>query len=178
MRLVEKPEVPPSNLAMIGMYYLKDGPGLMQSIEQVMHEAVQSKGIYLPDPLQLMLDEDYRLEAYRVQGWYDCGTIEALLDTNRVLLGNGHQKEIDTIESVIIPPVCIEEGAHIRQSVVGPYVSIASHAVVGHSIISDSIINEGATVHDALLQRSLIGEHAFVKEDINVLTWGFFGQGE
>ena len=75
----------------------------MQSIEQVMHEAVQSK-FYLPDPLQLMLDEGHRLEAYRVQGWYDCGTIEALLDTNRVLLGNGHQKEIDTIESVIIPP--------------------------------------------------------------------------
>ena len=64
VRLVEKPEVPPSNLAMIGMYYLKDGPGLMQSIERVMHEGRTVKGeFYLPDPLQLMLDEDYRLEA-------------------------------------------------------------------------------------------------------------------
>ena len=173
VRLVEKPEVPTSNLAMIGMYYLKDGPALMQHIERVMLEGRTVNGeFYLPDPLQLMLDEGYRLEAARVQGWYDCGTIEALLDTNRVLLANGHQKETDTMESVIIPPVCIEEGAHIRRSVVGPYVSIASGAVVENSIIRDSILNEGATVHDALLQRSLIGEHAFVKGGFKRLNVG------
>jgi glucose-1-phosphate thymidylyltransferase len=173
VRLVEKPELPSSNLAMIGMYYLKDGPALMQHIERVMHEGRTVNGeFYLPDPLQLMLDEGYHLEAAPVRGWYDCGTIEALLDTNRVLLENGHQRLIDTIESVIIPPVCIEAGAHIRQSVVGPYVSIASQAVVEHSIISDSIINEGAMVHDALLQRSLIGEHAFVKGGYKRLNVG------
>jgi glucose-1-phosphate thymidylyltransferase len=173
VRLVEKPEVPPSNLAMIGMYYLKDGPGLMQRIERVMWEGRTVKGeFYLPDPLQLMIDEGYHLEAASVQGWYDCGTIEALLDTNRVLLENGHQKAIDTIESVIIPPVCIEEGALIRRSVIGPYVSIASQTVVEHSIIRDSILNEGASVHDALLQRSLIGEQAFVKGGYKRLNVG------
>jgi glucose-1-phosphate thymidylyltransferase len=173
VRLVEKPEVPPSNLAMIGMYYVKDGPGLMKRIERVMQEGRTVKGeFYLPDPLQLMLDEGYRLEAAPVQGWYDCGTIEALLDTNRVLLENGHQKVIETIDSVIIPPVCIEEGAHIRRSVIGPYVSIASQAVVENSIIHDSIINEGATVQDALLRRSLIGEHAFVRGGYKRLNVG------
>jgi len=173
VRLVEKPEVPPSNLAMIGMYYLKDGPGLMQRIERVMREGRTVKGeFYLPDPLQLMIDEGYHLEAASVQGWYDCGTIEALLDTNRVLLEHGHQKAIDTIESVIIPPVCIEEGALIRRSVIGPYVSIASQTIVEHSIIRDSILNEGASVHDALLQRSLIGEQAFVKGSYKRLNVG------
>ena len=173
VRLIEKPEVPPSNLAMIGMYYLKDGPALMQRIARVMQKGRTVNGeFYLPDPLQLMLDEGYQLEAATVQGWYDCGTIEALLDTNRVLLANGHQRVVDTFESVIIPPVCIEAGAHIRRSVVGPYVSIASQAVVEHSIITDSIINEGATVHDALLQRSLIGEHAFVKGGYKRLNVG------
>jgi glucose-1-phosphate thymidylyltransferase len=173
VRLVEKPELPPSNLAMIGMYYLKNGPALMHSIERVMHAGRTVKGeFYLPDPLQLMLDEDCHLEAAAVQGWYDCGTIEALLDTNRVLLENGHQRLIETSESVVIPPVCIEPGALIRRSVIGPYVSIASQAVVEHSIISDSIINEGAMVHDALLQRSLIGEHAFVKGGYKRLNVG------
>jgi glucose-1-phosphate thymidylyltransferase len=173
VRLVEKPEVPPSNLAMIGMYYIKDGPGLMQRIARVMQEGHTVKGeFYLPDPLQLMIDEGYHLEAASVQGWYDCGTIEALLDTNRVLLENGHQKAIDTIESVVIPPVCIEAGALIRRSVIGPYVSIASQAVVEHSIIRDSILNEGANVHDALLQRSLIGEQAFVKGGYKRLNVG------
>jgi glucose-1-phosphate thymidylyltransferase len=173
VRLVEKPEIPPSNLAMIGMYYLKDGPGLMERIARVMREGRTVKGeFYLPDPLQLMLDEGYQLEAAVVQGWYDCGTIEALLDTNRVLLENGHQKVTDTVESVIIPPVCIEAGARIRRSVIGPYVSIAPEAVVERSIIHDSIINEGATVQDALLQRSLIGEHAFVKGGYKRLNVG------
>jgi glucose-1-phosphate thymidylyltransferase len=173
VRLVEKPEVPPSNLAMIGMYYIKDGPGLMKRIERVMREGRTVKGeFYLPDPLQLMIDEGYHLEAASVQGWYDCGTIEALLDTNRVLLEHGHQKAIDTIESVIIPPVCIEEGAIIRRSVIGPYVSIAPQTVVEHSIIRDSILNEGASVHDALLQRSLIGEQAFVKGGYKRLNVG------
>ncbi len=171
--LVEKPEVPPSNLAMIGMYYLKDGPALMERIERVMREGRTVKGeFYLPDPLQLMLDEGYRLEAAPVQGWYDCGTIDALLDTNRILLENGHQRDAATIDSVIIPPVCIEEGAHIRRSVIGPYVSIASQAVIEHSIVHDSIINEGAIVKDALLQRSLIGEHAFVKGGYKHLNVG------
>jgi glucose-1-phosphate thymidylyltransferase len=173
VRLVEKPEVPPSNLAMIGMYYLKDGPALMQRIARVMQEGRTVNGeFYLPDPLQLMLDEGYRLEAAPVQGWYDCGTIEALLDTNRVLLENGHQRVIETVESVIIPPVCIEAGAQIRRSVVGPYVSIASGAVVEQSVIRDSIINEGATVLDALLQRSLIGENALVKGGYKRLNVG------
>jgi glucose-1-phosphate thymidylyltransferase len=173
VRLVEKPEVPPSNLAMIGMYYLKDGPGLMKRIDQVMQRGQTVKGeFYLPDPLQLMIDEGYHLEAASVEGWYDCGTIEALLDTNRVLLENGHQRVIDTIDSVIIPPVCIEEGALIRQSVIGPYVSIASQAVVEHSIIRDSILNEGASVHDALLQRSLIGEQALVRGSYKRLNVG------
>jgi glucose-1-phosphate thymidylyltransferase len=173
VRLVEKPETPPSNLAMIGMYYLKDGPSLMRHIERVMQEGRTVKGeFYLPDPLQLMLDEGYRLEAAPVQGWYDCGTIEALLDTNRVLLENGHQRLIETAESVIIPPVCIEPGAHVRRSVIGPYVSIASQTVVEHSIIRDSIINEGATVQDALLQRSLIGENALVKGGYKRLNVG------
>jgi glucose-1-phosphate thymidylyltransferase len=173
VRLVEKPEVPPSNLAMIGMYYLKDGPGLMARIDRVMREGRTVKGeFYLPDPLQLMLDEGYRIEAAPVQGWYDCGTIEALLDTNRVLLENGHQKVSATSDSVIIPPVCIEEGAHIRRSVVGPYVSVASGAAIENSIIHDSIINAEASVQDTLLQRSLIGEHAKVKGGYKRLNVG------
>jgi glucose-1-phosphate thymidylyltransferase len=173
VRLVEKPEVPPSNLAMIGMYYLKDGPGLMARIDRVMREGRTIKGeFYLPDPLQLMLDEGYQIEAAPVQGWYDCGTIETLLDTNRVLLENGHQKVSATCDSVIIPPVCIEEGAHIRRSVVGPYVSIASGAAVENSIIHDSIINAGAIVQEALLRRSLIGEQALVKGGYKRLNVG------
>jgi glucose-1-phosphate thymidylyltransferase len=173
LRLVEKPEVPPSNLAMIGMYYLKDGPALMAHIERVMKEGRTVKGeFYLPDPLQMMIDEGYHLLAASVQGWYDCGTIDALLDTNQVLLKNGHQRVVPVTDAVIIPPVYIEEGVHIRRSIVGPYVSIAPRASIENSIVHDSIINEGAIVQDALLRRSLIGERAFVKGGYKRLNVG------
>ena len=172
-RLIEKPEVPPSNLAMIGMYYLKNGPRLMHHIERVMKEGRTVKGeFYLPDPLQLMIDEGCHLKAATVQGWYDCGTIDALLDTNRILLENGHQRSVPIADSVILPPVCIEEGVHIRRSIIGPYVSIASQASIENSIVHDSIINEGAIVRDALLQRSLIGEQACVKGGYKRLNVG------
>ena len=136
VRLVEKPEVPPSNLAMIGMYYLKDGPGLMHCIERVMQEGRTVKGeFYLPDPLQLMLDEDYHLEAAPVQGWYDCGTIEALLDTNRVLLENGHQKAHRHASSRSSSrPVCIEAGR--------------SHSSISHRAVRlDCLPGSGGTLH-------------------------------
>jgi glucose-1-phosphate thymidylyltransferase len=181
IRLVEKSEVPPSNLAMIGTYYIKDGPALMERIERAMKEGRTVKGeFYLPDPLQLMLDEGYHLEAVPVQGWYDCGTIEALLDTNRILLERGQKTIVTTDDSVIIPPVCIEYGAHIRRSVIGPYVSIAARSVIQNSIIRDSIISEGAIVQDALLQRSLVGENASVKGTYRRLNVGDFStiQGE
>lgn len=172
-RLVEKPEVPPSNLAMIGMYYVKNGPRLMECIERVMKEGRTVKGeFYLPDPLQVMIDEGCHLKAASVQGWYDCGTIDALLDTNRILLQNGHHRVVAATDSVIIPPVYIEEGVHIRRSIIGPYVSIAPQASIENSIIHDSIINEGAVVREALLQRSLIGERAFVKGGYKCLNVG------
>lgn len=162
--LIEKPEVPPSNLAMIGMYYMKDGQALMERIERVIQTGRTVNGeFYLPDPLQLMLDEGHYLQAAPVQGWYDCGTIEALLDTNRILLENGQQSVVRTEDAVIIPPVCIESGARISESVVGPYVSIAPKSVIHRSIIRDSIINEEAVVEDSVLYRSLVGEGAFVK---------------
>lgn len=163
-QLVEKPAIPPSNLAMIGMYYIKDGPALMQSIARVMQEGRTVKGeFYLPDPLQMMLDEGYHFEGATVQGWYDCGTIDTLLDTNRVLLAQKDRAIPATGDSVIIPPVYIAEGVNICQSVLGPYVSVAAGTTIQRSIVSDSIIGAGTVVQDALLHRSLIGDQAAVK---------------
>lgn len=172
-QLVEKPENPPSNLAMVGMYYLKDGPALMHRIGQIMQAKRTVQGeFYLPDPLQLMIDDGYRLEAAHVDGWYDCGTIPALLDTNRRLLAN-EPPTINTLsDSVIIPPVYIEQGAQIYRSIIGPYVSLAAHVEINSSIIRDSIINEHASIRDALLHKSLIGEKAQIIGTFKSLNMG------
>jgi len=95
VRFLQNPEVPPSKYAMIGMYYLKDGPALMQRIQRVIDAGGTVRGeFYLPAPLQLLVDDGYCINAEMVRAWYDCGTIESLLDTNRRLLQTTSQGEI------------------------------------------------------------------------------------
>ena len=176
IKLIEKPEDPPSNLAMIGMYYVKDGQGLMKRIEHAMEEDRTVKGeFFLPDPLQKMIDDNYSFNPVRVTDWYDCGTVETLLKTNRVLLGKGQSSTLDEYDcSVIIPPVCIEDGVHVSRSIIGPYVSISSGSHIQDSIIRNSIINEKSTVEDVLIQNSLIGENTVIKGTYKCLNIGDF----
>lgn len=162
-RLVEKPSEPVSNLAVIGAYYLPEARRLMEAISYIMSEGIQTKGeYYLADALQVMIDRGEVLTTETVPMWRDCGTIEALLDTNRYLLDNGHSHLVEGTHSVIIPPVYIAPSAVIDNSVVGPYVSIAEGAVVRESIVKDAIINAGAQIQSVIMAKSLIGDKAYV----------------
>ncbi|MFV9504757.1 MAG: sugar phosphate nucleotidyltransferase [Oscillochloridaceae bacterium umkhey_bin13] len=163
MRLVEKPTEPVSNLAVVGFYYLPEASRLMQAISYIMERGIQLKGeYYLADALQVMIERGEVLTAEAVPMWRDCGTIEALLDTNRYLLEHGHSTGWETSTAVIIPPVHIAPSAVIEHSVVGPHVSIAAGAVIRESIISDSIINVGAQIKSVIMSKSLIGDKAYV----------------
>lgn len=162
-RLVEKPSEPVSKLAVVGFYYLPEARRLMEAISYVMEQGIQTKGeYYLADALQVMIERGEVLTAETVSMWRDCGTIEALLDTNRYLLEHGHSTEVRPNHSVIIPPVYIAPSAVIENSVVGPHVSIAEGAVLRDSIVKDSIINEGAQIQSVIMAKSLIGDKAFV----------------
>jgi glucose-1-phosphate thymidylyltransferase len=162
-RLVEKPSEPVSNLAVVGFYYLPEARRLMDAISYTMEQGIQTKGeYYLADALQVMIDRGEVFSAETVPMWRDCGTIEALLDTNRYLLENGHSSDVEGIRSVIIPPVFIAPSAIIENSVVGPYVSVAEGAVVRDSIVKDSIINVGAQIQSVIMAKSLIGDKAYV----------------
>ncbi|HMQ30369.1 MAG TPA: sugar phosphate nucleotidyltransferase [Chloroflexaceae bacterium] len=162
-RLVEKPSEPVSNLAVVGFYYLPEARRLMEAISHVMEQGIQTKGeYYLADALQVMIDRGEVLTAEPVPMWRDCGTIEALLDTNRYLLEHGHSNTVAGTHSVIIPPVYIAPDAVIENSVVGPYVSVAAGAALRDSIVKDSIINEGAQIQSVIMAKSLIGDKAYV----------------
>jgi len=172
-RLVEKPETPVSNLAVIGLYYMKDSRLLMSCLEELIARDIKTKGEYfLADALQLMIDRGSKFEARTVDVWEDCGKPETVLHTNRYLLEHGGAQEIETENSVLIPPVYIERTAVIRDSVIGPYVSVAGEATIVRSIIQDSIINERAHIEDANLRRSLIGTDALVRGDSQRLNVG------
>lgn len=161
---VEKPDEPVSNLALVGLYYVKNSALLQRCVEAVLSGDIKTKGeYYLADALQLMVDRDAKLEVGTIDVWEDCGKPETLLATNRYLLEKSGGQEIATDNSVVIPPVHIASSASIVNSVVGPYVSIAEEVVIEHSIISDCIVDRAAHIEHAILRQSLVGSETQVR---------------
>lgn len=162
-KFVEKPDTPISNLAVVGVYYLKNWRGLVDAIDEVLAQGIQTKGeFYLADALQYMVSQGARLEAEVIPVWKDCGTREALLETNRYLLGKDGTQWPPAKESQIIQPVYVANDAIISRSIIGPNVSISSGAIVEDSILRDCIISEDAHIQNATLEFSLIGKDARV----------------
>jgi glucose-1-phosphate thymidylyltransferase len=161
--LVEKPKRPKSNLAIVGLYYFQDIAKVSAAVDYIMKEEIRTKNEYqLTDALKHLLDNGEKFKVMKIEHWYDCGTTEALIDTNRHLLEKT-QCYTKREGSIIIPPVYIADSAEISESIMGPYVSIGEDVAVKNSVIKDSIINRGATVENALLTESIIGEKASVK---------------
>ncbi|MGD0339248.1 MAG: sugar phosphate nucleotidyltransferase [Bacteroidota bacterium] len=161
--LIEKPEHPTSNLALVGLYYITNTRLLIESVTQLVKENIRTKNEYqLTDALQLMISKGERIKTFHVEGWYDCGKPETLLETNRHLLDKYPSKPShDGI--VVIPPVFISKKCTISHSVIGPYATIADGAVVRDAIIRNSIISEDAQVQGALLENSIVGNNATVR---------------
>jgi len=172
-RLIEKPTTFEHNLAVIGVYFVQDSRWLISSIEQLIREKRQTKGeYYLADALQLMIDQGAKFVAQRVEVWEDCGKPETVLHTNRYLLEKTGGQEIETENSVLVPPVYIARSARVVNSIVGPYVTIADDTVIRNAIIKDSIVNEGAVIEEVMLSGSLIGSHAHVRRAFEQLNVG------
>lgn len=165
VRFIEKPEFPSTNLALIGIYYIRRSDRLRAGLERLVRENRQVRGeFWLTDAMQLMLDDGERVRPFPVDHWYDCGTAEALLRANRDLLDQAPPAPSAARDtSTILPPSYVSPEAEIDGSIIGPHVSVAEGARIVHSVIRDSIVNANADVEDALLEHSLVGENAVVK---------------
>lgn len=173
-KIVEKPTEPKSNLAIVGIYYIFESPALFKALEKIIKEDVKTKGEYqLSDALELMIEEGIALRAQTVEYWLDCGTPEALIQTNRYLLQNNNYFK-PRPDALIRPPVYIHDTAIIENSIVGPFVSISEDVEIRNSIIKDSIINQGAYIENSLLEHSILGENSIVKEKPLHLNLGSF----
>ncbi len=169
--LIEKPQHDiGSNLAIVGLYYVKDGLELMKKIEFTMNQGMKEgylgkKEYYLTLPLKLMIQDGKRFKAPKLDDWLDCGKKETLLDTNKTLLQKfGCLNYAERYRGCIfVPPIYVDPGAKVSNSIIGPNVSIGGNAEVHDSIVSDSIINPGAKVDKMVLKESLIGENAEIK---------------
>lgn len=157
--MVEKPDTPISNLAQVGLYYLKDGRSFMDYIARAIKENLRVKGeFYLPEVFKLMINDGKQLGAPEIEEWLDCGKPETLLYTNRFLLERASGNHVCLEGCVIIPPVSIHPSAEVKHSVIGPYVSIAKNCKIHDSIIKDSVINPNSILHSTVLEKSLIGD--------------------
>jgi glucose-1-phosphate thymidylyltransferase len=171
-KLVEKPTVPPSNLALVGLYYILKPAVLFECLQEEIEKDVRTRGEYqLTDALQMMIDRGVEFRPHIIEQWFDCGNPDALLETNRHLLASVAQAP--GIEgSILLPPVSIDPTAEIIGSIVGPYVSIGAGSVVRNSIIRDSVLGEHVLVEHGLLERSLVGSRAVVKGHFTALNVG------
>lgn len=177
-KIVEKPSEPISNLAIVGIYYFTDARPLFNSLNKIIGEDRKTRGEYqLSDALQELIDEGLLIKAFPVEYWLDCGTTEAMITTNRYLLQNTHHF-IPREKCIIIPPVFIDDSANIEDSIIGPFVSISEEVEIRSSIIRDSIINRSAYVENALLEGSILGENAIVRERAMRLNLGGFSEME
>lgn len=164
-RLVEKPIIPKSNMAMVGLYKIKEGNLLMQTLDENIKNDLRTYNEFqLTDALMQMVEKDVKIKSFKVEEWYDCGKKEVLLATNAMLLGRQAQKEIQTFNNtIIIPPVSIAPNCRIQNSIIGPNVSIGENTYVDHSILKNSIIGSFSQLEDVVLQDSLVGSDASLK---------------
>jgi len=171
-KMVEKPETPISNLALVGLYYVKNSKLLFDCLQYEIDNDIRTKGEYqLTDALQLMIERGEEFSTFPVDGWYDCGKPETLLSTNEVLLKTkAHSRPL--YNCVVNPPVYIAENAQVENSVIGPFATIAGGASVKDSIVKNSIIGEGAEVSGLLLDDSIIGSNAKVSGNFKKINIG------
>jgi glucose-1-phosphate thymidylyltransferase len=162
-RIVEKPKEPISKLANIGLYYIKAVDSLWQGIDHVLAAPANKGEYYLTDAFQFMIEKGKRILAAEVGGWYDCGKLDTLLETNEILLRKGAARRPAFSADVdIIEPVYIEDGVRIERSVVGPNVSIEAGTVISDSAVANMIIGQDARLTDVRVNGGMLGNRVVI----------------
>jgi glucose-1-phosphate thymidylyltransferase len=166
-KIVEKPNTPISRRANIGLQYVKDWRTLFDGITHVLQSPPGKGGeFYLTDAFQYMVDQGRKLHVAEVGGWYDCGKVDTLLETNEHLLKHGRSKRPKKLPAgvKIIEPVYIEDSVTLQDVEIGPNVAIEADSTIVGSEIKHSILGRGVKVDRSLVHGSVIGDLQVIKE--------------
>jgi len=158
-KIVEKPKDPISKFANIGLYYIKDVDALWQGVDQVLTAPKNQGEYFLTDAFQWMIEHGRRILTAAVTGWYDCGKLETLLETNEILLRQGAARHGEFPGVTIQEPVLIEDGVTIERSSIGPNVTIEAGSVVRDSRLEHTIVGGDCTLEGAELRQSMLGNN-------------------
>lgn len=160
-RVVEKPKIPMSNLALVGVYKIKEVNHLLGALDHNITGNLRTEGeFHLTDGLMRLIEEGVEFDTCPVSTWYDCGKKETLLETNALLLDKeGYASDYlpNFDNSIIIHPVSIGKGCIISNSIIGPHASIGHNAVIESSIVRNSIIGNFASLNEVVMKKSVIG---------------------
>jgi glucose-1-phosphate thymidylyltransferase len=168
-RIVEKPKTPISKLANIGLYYIRNWKLLFEGIDHVLASPPHLGEYFLTDAFQYMIEKGARIKVIEVEGWYDAGKIETMLETNQTMLTKGRSRRPQSVDgSIIVDPVYIEDDVKILNSRIGPNVSIGAGSVIDGSELSHTIVGTKAQIIKSKLVNSLVGDEARLE--------GFSGQ--
>ena len=166
-RVVEKPSIPKSNLALVGVYKIKETELLYSCLSKnIENNHKKYDEFSLTDALECMIQLGASFQYFKVPHWFDCGQKESLIQSNATLLkkfGGSPTHSDDYKNSIIIPPVSIGKGCIIKNSVIGPNVAIGENTIINYAIIKDSIIGAYSNLYEIVLNNSLIGSDAEVK---------------
>jgi glucose-1-phosphate thymidylyltransferase len=174
--VVEKPHIPKSNMALVGIYKIKESKQMFQCLEKNIRQGLRSHGEYsLTDALDCMIQLGAKFKSFKVENWFDCGRKETLLESNATLLkkfGPHIENEKKFENTVIIQPVSIGAGCNIKNSIIGPNVSIGENTTVEASIIKNSIIGSFSNLFDIVLDYSIIGSDTGLRGETRTLNIG------
>lgn len=176
---VEKPEHFVSDLAIIGIYYFKDGDYLKKELQYLLDNDIKEKGEYqLTNALENMKKKGTRFVPGKVSEWLDCGNKDATVYTNQRVLefDKGKPalrgKDVRIENAVIIEPCFIGDSVIITDSVIGPHTSIGKGSKIEHSIICNSIIQDQTKISDCHIRNSMVGSNCVIKDQARDLSVG------
>lgn len=167
LKVVEKPKMPKSNLAIVGIYKIIESALMFQCIEKNLKEQQGQDGEYhFTRALQKMIDKGVEIKGVRVKNWFDCGKKETLLETNSILLKKDNKVISTSSENmentIIIPPVRIGKNCTITNAIIGPSVSVGDNSTISNAIIKNSIIGSFSTLDEVVLKNSVIGSDVYI----------------
>jgi len=181
---IEKPQEFISDLAIIGIYYFKDGENLKAELKYLIDNNITVKGEYqLTDALENMKAKGMKFTIGKVNEWLDCGNKEATIFTNRRILEHIPNKDLIAATaqingSVIFDPCFIANNVVIENAVIGPYVSVGEKTEIRNCIISNSIIQKNSNLQNLIIKDSMIGNNVEFKGKTNIVNIGDFTQVE